>query len=193
MTDDEVRPIDGGTDRDIATTAGNDAFTDETSGEAEPFRVEITLKSFDAIGEEVRLGGPILETGGILLGHESRAGCRITLAGGPGPAATREPLAFSRDLAHAETLADQAWNHDRAIWLGEWHTHPYSPPTPSETDMAAYARHLADPDLGFDTFISIIVGRMTDLGQDEAALALVWVVDRRGARTTPLLLVEETP
>lgn len=192
MTDDELRPIDGGTHRDIATAAGKDASADETSGEAEPFRVEITSKSFDSIGEEVRLGGSILETGGILLGHESRAGCRITLAGGPGPAASRDPLAFSRDLAHAEALADQAWNHDRAIWLGEWHTHPYGPPTPSETDMAAYARHLADPDLGFDTFISIIVGRTTDPGQQVAAVALTWVVDRYGARTTPLLLVEET-
>lgn len=121
-------------------------------------KVAITPIALEALGRHVRAGGNGVETGGILLGHETPTAYHILVAGGPGPGAVRTPTSFNRDLAHAENLAEQAWQQHRAVWLGEWHTHVHVPPLPSETDLSSYLRHLDDVDLGFDHFISIIVG-----------------------------------
>lgn len=179
------------------------------------FDVEITTAALDTIRNEVHLGGTDLETGGILLGHEHATGCCIIVAGGPGPNAIRTPLSFSRDLTYAQALADAAWDEHRAVWLGEWHTHPAVPPVPSDTDMASYDTHLADPELGFARFISVIIGLVpgwvSDGGQAAATdhqpegpaedrpvsydgrasngvapVAVAWVVDHSGATVAPL-------
>ncbi|WP_416956744.1 Mov34/MPN/PAD-1 family protein [Nocardioides sp. T5] len=120
--------------------------------------VLITKEALASIEQHVRAGGVELETGGILLGHETPTGPHVSVAGGPGPRAVRTPTSFNRDLDHAEELAEEAWQQQRAVWLGEWHTHVDVPPVPSETDLSSYLRHLDDADLGFDRFISIIIG-----------------------------------
>lgn len=99
------------------------------------------------------------ETGGILLGRGPNTENVITVerAGDPGPAAKRRPDYFLRDLTHAHDLADAAWQETEAVWVGEWHTHPTGPATPSARDLITYAALLADPDLSFRTFVSIIV------------------------------------
>jgi integrative and conjugative element protein (TIGR02256 family) len=99
------------------------------------------------------------ETGGILLGRgPSRHGLIDVLeAGDPGPKAERHADRFLRDLDHARALAERAWDRARALWVGEWHTHPKSGPEPSARDLVTYSEILADPDLGFDVFVSIIV------------------------------------
>lgn len=69
----------------------------------------------------------------------------------------REAVAFRRDVPHAQTLADLAYNTDGSIWLGEWHTHPGSPGRPSRRDLASYRNILADAELAFEVFLAIIV------------------------------------
>lgn len=179
------------------------------------FDVEITNAALDTIRNEVHRGGTDLETGGILLGHEHATGYRIIVAGGPGPNAIRIPLSCSRDLTYTQALADAAWDEHRAVWLGEWHTHPAVPPVPSGTDMASYAAHLADPELGFARIISVIVGLVpgwvSDSGQAAVTdhqpegpaedrpvsydgrasngvtlVVVAWVVDHSGATVAPL-------
>jgi integrative and conjugative element protein (TIGR02256 family) len=99
------------------------------------------------------------ETGGILLGHDPAPDGRIevTTAGDPGPAANRQCDRFTRDLTHAQRLADEAYAHDGSVWLGEWHTHPTGPPTPSARDMATYRRLFGDDELAFERIVSLIV------------------------------------
>jgi integrative and conjugative element protein (TIGR02256 family) len=99
------------------------------------------------------------ETGGILLGRGPDANKVITVerAGEPGPEAERRPDYFLRDLAYARELAGAAWEEAEAVWVGEWHTHPTGPPMPSARDLVTYAALLADPDLSFGMFVSIIV------------------------------------
>jgi integrative and conjugative element protein (TIGR02256 family) len=99
------------------------------------------------------------ETGGILLGRGPDAENVITVerAGDPGSGAERRPDYFLRDLAHACALADAVWQETKAVWVGEWHTHPTGPAAPSARDLVTYAALLADPDLSFGTFVSIIV------------------------------------
>lgn len=98
------------------------------------------------------------ETGGILLGHaDPGTPAVVRSAGDPGPRAIHEPQRFLRDLGHARALAARAWKDEGAEWIGEWHTHPTGDRAPSTVDVAAYRRHLTDPDLNFELLVSLIV------------------------------------
>lgn len=99
------------------------------------------------------------ETGGILLGRGPDANGLIIIeeAGDPGPDADRRPDYFLRDLAHAQRLAAAAWERDKAVWVGEWHTHPKGPIHPSARDLDTYAGLMTDTSLDFRAFVSIIV------------------------------------
>jgi integrative and conjugative element protein (TIGR02256 family) len=99
------------------------------------------------------------ETGGILLGLDPAAEgtIEVATAGGPGPAPDRRSDSFTRDLADAQRLADEAYARDGSVWLGEWHTHPTGPPTPGSQDMATYWRLLEDDKLDFERIVSLIV------------------------------------
>ena len=98
------------------------------------------------------------ETGGILLGRgpDETGTVHVEIAGDPGPGAIRRPDFFLRDLEHARALADEAWDHSNAVWVGEWHTHLNDSRSPSEADLATYIRLLSMADLEFDVFVSII-------------------------------------
>lgn len=148
------------------------------SGRPEQQRIEITARAFERLRQYAEAGGTELETGGILLGHETAGVSRIVVAGGPGPNAMRHPVAFRRDLDHARELADRAWEDQKAVWLGEWHTHPFAEPVPSDTDMNSYAAHLNDPDLHFARFISIIVGPIPVVAGE-----LQWPPEHKAAAT----------
>jgi integrative and conjugative element protein (TIGR02256 family) len=121
------------------------------------------------------------ETGGILIGRGPDADNVITVerAGDPGPKAERRPEYFLRDLAHAQELAATAWQEDEGVWVGEWHTHPTGAATPSARDLTTYAGLLADPELAFGTFVSIIVVPDPDWAKTRL---LIWVL---GPAPTP--------
>lgn len=93
-----------------------------------------------------------------------------TAAGDAGPEAVRRPDFFLRDLAHAKELAERAWQSSRAVWVGEWHTHPMGGPQPSQTDLQTYARLLSMGDLNFEVFVSIIVVPDPRVGWDEPSI-----------------------
>ena len=100
------------------------------------------------------------ETGGILLGHHHRYPrplLDVVHAAGPGPLAARRAEFFRRDVRHAQAVADLAYRTDGSIWIGDWHTHPGGPALPSTTDLASYRSLLADADLDFEVFLTVIV------------------------------------
>jgi integrative and conjugative element protein (TIGR02256 family) len=111
------------------------------------------------IQREGALSGDGRETGGILLGHGGVGGSPVcvTSAGGPGPTAIRTRFSFSRDLEHARLLADEAYERDGSVWVGEWHTHPRGPASPSRRDLRTYTRLLRDRELRFEVFASVVV------------------------------------
>jgi integrative and conjugative element protein (TIGR02256 family) len=99
------------------------------------------------------------ETGGILLGRGPDADgvVHVEVAGAAGPRAERRSDFFLRDLNHARLLAEKAWKASRAVWVGEWHTHPRGGNRPSRADLSTYLRLLAASELQFELFVSIIV------------------------------------
>jgi integrative and conjugative element protein (TIGR02256 family) len=131
------------------------------------------------------------ETGGILLGHDRGETITVTRAGDPGPHSDRRPDGFLRDLAHSRRLADEAYNEDGSVWVGEWHTHPAGPGVPSRTDEETYRRLLAEPELGFTRLASIIVIPCQEHGWSELVLA-AWTADTNGIHDARLEVVDGT-
>lgn len=125
------------------------------------------------------------ETGGILLGQDLGRRLVVTVAGDPGPMADRRPDGFVRDLDHARRLGDAAYERDGSVWIGEWHTHPGGPVTPSPTDMKTYDRLLADPDLGFERVLSLIVTPCPVHGWEETSVT-AWIVGHAGAELSEI-------
>ena len=121
--------------------------------------IEIAPRARDRIRRLASESSDGRETGGILLGRgpDDAGVVRVEIAGDHGPAADRRPDFFLRDLAHARALADEAWQQSRAIWVGEWHTHPTGARAPSASDLSTYTRLLAASALEFESFVSIIV------------------------------------
>ena len=130
-----------------------------------------------AIRELARESQDGRETGGILLGRgPNPAGVvEIIQAGDPGPNAIRCADRFMRDLEHAQRLAHDAWETHAIEWIGEWHTHPTSGPTPSQRDLTTYVELLRDENLGFSIFVSVIVTPDPDEGWNEPTLT-TWVL-----------------
>lgn len=144
------------------------------------YSVTIAPEAERRIRELARESTDRRETGGILLGRGPDAVGVIYVeeAGEPGENAERRPDFFLRDRAHAEYLATEAWERSRAIWVGEWHTHPTGPPIPSTRDLVTYTGLLDDPELAFEALVSVIVAPDAETAWDAPRL-LVWVLQSR--------------
>lgn len=142
--------------------------------------VVLSAEAAVSIAREAPASADGRETGGVLLGHEFDERLVVTVAGDPGPKADRRADGFVRDLSHAQRLGDDAYDRDGSIWIGEWHTHPGGPITPSPTDLKTYAQLLSDDDLGFERVLSLIVTQCPFHGWEETSVT-AWVVDRTAA------------
>lgn len=150
----------------------------------------MTAESLLALATEAPRSTDGNETGGILLGHDTAQGLVVTVAGDPGPNAERAPDRFRRDLKHAQRLADEAYDRDGSVWIGEWHTHPTGPAVPSGVDLETYLSHLSREDLGFDRFLALIALRCPDRGWDHVHLT-AWVVHGSVAEQAELKVEEQ--
>lgn len=140
--------------------------------------IRMSTAAFEAIAKEAPRSADGRETGGALFGFDAGiyGPTLITHASGPGPKAVRKRDFFSRDLDYTKTAAGAAYADCCSRWIGEWHTHPDGPPTPSSRDLASYLIHLEDPSLGFETFLSLIV--IPDDAKWNGATVLAWEVGR---------------
>lgn len=59
------------------------------------------------------------------------------------------------------------------MWVGEWHTHPAAGLLPSNIDLRSYLRHLEDPELGFQEFLSLIIA-----GSEAGPGVAAWIITR---------------
>jgi integrative and conjugative element protein (TIGR02256 family) len=145
-------------------------------------RVVLTRRAASALSRHARESADGRETGGILLGHMLGREVLVSRAEGPGPGAFRSANAFIRDLGQAQAAAVDAWERERAVWIGEWHTHPRSGLFPSDVDLGTYRRHLADPELGLSSFLAVIAR-----GGASASIA-AWSVTRKSVERVELVV-----
>lgn len=81
---------------------------------------------------------PDAETGGVLVGFlDGQRRLIILKAIGPGPNAERSRTIFRRDVGYVQGELDKAMNESgsRGQYVGEWHSHLVSDPTPSTQDI----------------------------------------------------------
>jgi integrative and conjugative element protein (TIGR02256 family) len=109
-----------------------------------------------------QLGRKDKEAGGVLLGRYIR-GCRdmvIDSLSVPGPKDWRTRTSFYRLREHHQKAIDEAWQSSRGTvnYLGEWHTHPESFPTPSNVDIWDWRRRLQEDTFDSGSLLFLIVG-----------------------------------
>ena len=154
-----------------------------------PVAVTVTDTCWSAILRHAAAAADGRETGGVLLGHHHlrpQPTLDVVHAGDAGPDAVRQPVAFRRDVAHAQALADRAYYTDGSIWLGDWHTHPAGPARPSRRDLASYRLLFSDAELAFEVFLAVIVvpGQPQDWHRPRIT---GWIVSPDDNQPVPLL------
>lgn len=102
------------------------------------------------------------EAGGVLLGRHI-VGCRdivLDEVTTPLQEDRRRHLAFHRSQTGHQKVIDARWLDSRGTchYLGEWHTHPETSPTPSSVDLADWRRRLRVDQFEGDSLLFIIVG-----------------------------------
>lgn len=98
------------------------------------------------------------EAGGWLLGYtdEDEGAVVVTHAT---PPSRGTPFFIRISGRHHRRYFDEAWRSSagHVTFLGDWHTHPGGPPTPSERDEEAMRQVAGDPDFGTGPTIIAIV------------------------------------
>lgn len=107
------------------------------------------------------------ETGGILLGYETRNAIVLTSATGPGPNAKHSRNTIELDLDYISAHAAAANEHGLQ-YQGSWHSHPRTTITgPSATDIALLHRTANSTNYRLTTAVQLMTTihpeRITDI------------------------------
>jgi integrative and conjugative element protein (TIGR02256 family) len=114
------------------------------------------------------------EAGGILLGRVvPDTQVLIDVATVPNAHDQSGPYFFDRAKAPAQARVEAAWysSDGEHIYLGEWHTHPETNPTPSGRDRTMIRNMLMQSQMEIDFLLLVIVGS-----------AMIWVGEQRSGR-----------
>jgi integrative and conjugative element protein (TIGR02256 family) len=95
---------------------------------------------------------PMVETGGILMGHHMGRDILVTRATDAGPDARRSRCGFLRDTEYCQKVLNKEFASSGADYLGEWHTHVIDLPRPSRGDLQTLVGIILDPDYNFPSF-----------------------------------------
>ena len=99
------------------------------------------------------------ETGGVLFGcYSPGLDCaNVTVASNAPPDSKYGRTWFYRGIRGLQAKIDRLW-HKHEFYLGEWHFHPYSTPTPSPTDEVQMENIAASPRYHCPEPILLIIG-----------------------------------
>jgi integrative and conjugative element protein (TIGR02256 family) len=86
------------------------------------------------------------EAGGVLLGRHIHGTADVIVDSVTSPMVgdRAQRLSFFRSRRRHQEAVDRIWDksHGTCTYLGGWHTHPESDPTPSRVDWLDWRRHL---------------------------------------------------
>jgi len=115
----------------------------------------------------------LLETGGILIGQYDVAGINAHIRStDEAPQDSHSGLTwFARGVSNLQSKLDHLWREGQGYYLGEWHFHPFSAPTPSQQD------HLQMAFIAHDVAYACPEPLLVIVGGDPIShwLAQVWV------------------
>jgi integrative and conjugative element protein (TIGR02256 family) len=81
---------------------------------------------------------PLIETGGVLAGYiDNDSKIVVTEVSGPGPKAIKTATQFQKDIEFCQEFLDTMYKRygEKAIYVGEWHSHPSRNNNPSGIDI----------------------------------------------------------
>jgi integrative and conjugative element protein (TIGR02256 family) len=86
------------------------------------------------------------ETGGVLLGYYTpNLDKAVVTFVTPAPTDSRSGRTwFRRGTEGLQAVAQHRWRSKREFYIGEWHLHPYAPPTPSGDDAVQMSKIASD-------------------------------------------------
>jgi integrative and conjugative element protein (TIGR02256 family) len=123
-------------------------------------RIKVTAAVLRAIQGYAQHGRRATEAGGVLLGRylQGSADVVIDAVTVPMPGDKRSRYSFYRDKARHQAAIDAAWQASggTCTYLGEWHTHPETHPTPSSIDTTDWRRRLRTDDYHDELFFLIV-------------------------------------
>nr|WP_208452026.1 Mov34/MPN/PAD-1 family protein [Burkholderia gladioli] len=99
------------------------------------------------------------EAGGVLLGRRRGRHFEVVHATQPFPTDKRTRISFIRESAGHQEQAVEWWktSHREIGYLGEWHTHPESFPSPSGVDVKQWQQHSQRISKG-SPLLAVIIG-----------------------------------
>lgn len=110
-------------------------------------RVQIGPAALETIRKHLQNQPHIPESGGVLLGRHllETDDIVVDLVTTPQPGDRQQRHWFFRRRRCHQELINRAWQESEGTctYLGEWHTHPESDPTPSWIDLLDWQRKLA--------------------------------------------------
>jgi integrative and conjugative element protein (TIGR02256 family) len=115
------------------------------------------------------------EIGGLLLGeHVGDERFRIVeisvqRSGGTHAGFMRDPQRHERQLKRFFRRTGE--DYTRFNYLGEWHSHPRFPVTPSATDLEMMQSIVEDPTVGVNFLVLLVCNRAADRALEATALA----------------------
>lgn len=101
------------------------------------------------------------ETGGVLVGHytPSHDCAVVTEVSGPPADSRASRIRFQRGVHGLKQWLTSLWKRSqRQYYLGEWHSHPYANPYPSEDDCSQMREIAALPEYHCPEPLLIIIG-----------------------------------
>lgn len=100
-----------------------------------------------------------LETGGVLIGHYNKNldEAIVTQISHEPSDSSKSHTSFIRGVTGLLPLLQKLWSINK-YYLGEWHFHPYSAPTPSNFDITAISEISSNHNYQCNVPILIILG-----------------------------------
>ncbi len=124
-------------------------------------RFEISVAAWRVMQAYIQHASDAAEAGGVLLGRHLRDSSAIIVDAVTRPmdGARRAHARFHRSQRRHQAAIDTAWveSEGTCTYLGEWHTHPESIPTPSSVDRADWQRRLLH-DRYIEPLFFVIIG-----------------------------------
>ncbi|WEK35963.1 MAG: Mov34/MPN/PAD-1 family protein [Candidatus Pseudobacter hemicellulosilyticus] len=120
--------------------------------------VEIPFDIIEAIKQYSDTAGRN-ETGGILIGNYNNSHDTAQIKNVTGPPADSKSGRnwFYRGLKNLQTKLNEYWNK-KQYYLGEWHYHPYSSPSPSTVDTSQMFKIAISSDYRCPEPVMLIIG-----------------------------------
>lgn len=104
------------------------------------------------------------EMGGILLGNIIGNKIYVRKASTPTPFDKSSRFSFNRHKKSAQLFIDYEFLNSKGtvIYIGEWHTHPESNPTPSGPDVRMIKNQFKENIINEDFLLMVIIGQKSN-------------------------------